>query len=93
MADLSSKCQAILDKATHADNGPAGLVFGAVDRTGKVLVEIACVGFADASLTRQLRQALDQGRKRHDDRRLGLLALVNDQVRLLDTRPQSEAAG
>lgn len=40
MSDLASKCQAILDKATHADNGPAGICFGAVDRHGKVLVEI-----------------------------------------------------
>ena len=60
-ADLASKCQAILDKATHAENGPPGMCFGAVTRDGKVLVEIGwvvsleSVATSAASLTRTSR--------------------------------------
>ena len=77
-ADLASKCQAILDKATHAENGPPGMCFGAVNREGKVLVEI---GSGKRSVTvRELSKthADRPGLERHDDPRLDLRALVDD---------------
>ena len=38
MERLSSTVKEILDRAVSAPGGPAGLVFGAVDREGQVLV-------------------------------------------------------
>lgn len=80
MASLSQEVRSILDAATSAENGPAGLVFGAMDHTGRFIV-------AEASGKRSL--ASDQEVTGHlvvsyththaDDTRHHLSNLVDDQ--------------
>jgi hypothetical protein len=47
-ADLKQNVRAVLENTIKAPGGPPGIVFGAVDRTGKILVnESAGVRFID----------------------------------------------
>jgi hypothetical protein len=38
MSDLQQRVQTVLDNAVKSPQGPVGLVFGAIDKNGRVLV-------------------------------------------------------
>ena len=40
-SSLSNKVQKVLDESTSAEDGPVGMVFGAIDKSGNVLVKAA----------------------------------------------------